>query len=386
MGYRRFAVFFSIFLTLFVMFNFVVWKLRTEVILTKKYDGGDLSRLGYLPNAKEYRKKSDDLPARHLEMKDFIGQPVDILTIGDSYSNGGGEGRNSYYQDYIASISGLTVLNVYPYQTGDLIMGFSPVSTLAMLYNSGYLDLINPKCIVLQSVERYSIARFSRTLQFDATDSLTNIRSFYKAKEISTDPLPKVSFINEGNFKYLYYNFMYLFSDNAFRRLVYMKRLSRPVFNVGDGKTLLFHGDELHSVSLATPDYLRNLNNNLNHLSDFLGRSGIKLYFMPIVDKSNLYGDFMVDNHYPRSTFFEKLRLLPHRYTLIDTKEILLERVKQGDRDLFHSDDTHWTWRASKAVIEKVSFTDCCSRTGELPTFSSVPSSRGPHDPKTHVR
>ena len=364
-GYRRLAVFFIGYVALFVAGNYVIWKLRTEELLTKKYDGGDLVRMGYIHGIKEYRKKTDDLPVRHLEMKDFHGQTVDLLVIGDSFSNGGGEGRNSYYQDYIASLNNLTVLNVFPYKgTGDLIMGFNPVSTLAVLYNSGYLDLIRPKCILLESSERYSIARFGLPLRFTATASIADLREYYNKQEMSLDYLPAVAFINEGNFKYLYYNFMYLFSDHAFRRLVYKKHLTMPLFSTGDGRTLVFHGDELQSLPLATPEYVRTMNDNLNRLSDILGKKGIRLYFMPIVDKSNLYGDFIVDNRFPRSTFFEYLRELPHRYTLIDTKKLLLERLHNGEKDLFHPDDTHWSWRSSQAIFQEVKFADCCSGDG----------------------
>ena len=372
--YRRLVLFIFWYVILFVAGNYALWKLRTEVLLTTKYDGGDLARMGYITGVKDYRKKIDDLPRRHLEMRGFHGQPVDILVIGDSFSNGGGEGRNCYYQDYIATINNATVVNVFPYPTGDFIMAFQPVSTLAVLYNSGYLDLMKPKCILIQSAERYCTPRFGLPLRFTATATIDAIRNQYKDQYMSLDYLPKVGFINDGNFKYLYYNFLYLFSDNAFRRLVYQKRLSRPLFNAGDGKTLVFHGDDLQNLSLATPEYIQSMNDNLNRLSDILKAKGIKLYFMPVVDKYNLYREFIIDNPHPKSTFFEQFRPLPRRYTLIDTKEILLERLKRGEKEIFHSDDTHWTWRASQAIFEKVLFTECCSPANPGPGSTNPPA------------
>jgi hypothetical protein len=115
------------------------------------------------------------------------------------------------------------------------------------------------------------------------------------------------------------------------------------------------------------------MNDNLNRLSDILEAKGIKLYFMPVVDKYNLYSEFIIDNRHPKSTFFEQLRPLPRRYTLIDTKEILLERLKQGEKEIFHSDDTHWTWRASQAIFETVLFTGCCSGDGSRQVVRSIP-------------
>jgi hypothetical protein len=356
--YKRFARYIVGYICLFLLANGIVWKCGTEVLLTKKYGGGDLARMGYLRCMKEHQKKSDDLPVRHLEMKDFIGQPVDVLTIGDSFSNGGGEGRNSFYQDYLASINNFTVLNVYPYLSDDLIMGFAPITTLSILYNSGYLDLIRPKYVLIQSVERYCISRFAPPFSFTQSAGREDIAKYYANHGFDPNYLPKVSFINEGNFKFLYYNFLYLFSDNAFRRLVYKERLTQPLFSVSDRRTLIFHVDDLNNMPLATPEAVGKLNDNLNRLSDILARKGIRLIFLPVVDKYNLYSDFIIDNPYPRSMFFEELRPLPHRYQLIDSKAILHEQLIKGEKDIFRADDSHWSWKASKTVFERFKFAE----------------------------
>lgn len=353
---KRFVLYLAASLVLFVIVNYLVWKFATEDLLTKKYDGGDLVRMGYLPGSKEYRKKTDDLPVRHLEMKDYKGQPVDVLTIGDSFSLGGGEGRNSYYQDYLASINNFSVLNAFPYPTGDLIAQFSPVSTLAVFYNSGYLDRIKPKYVLLESVVRYCIPRFSQPLRFTKSDTIPAMDKFYADKIITMDYLPKVGFINEGNFKYLYYALMYRFSDNGFRGLVYKKQLDRSFFSVKEDKSLILHSEDIQCVKLMNSESVKSVNETLNQLSDILAAKGIKLYFMPVVDKYDLYSDYIVDNEYARNIFFDELRPLARRYTLIDTKAILLDLIRKGEKDIFHADDSHWTWRASQAVFEKVRF------------------------------
>ncbi len=355
-SHKRFAVCLVSFFAIFVAMNYLIWKGATELLLTKKYDGGDLARMGYLPGFKENRKKSDDLPVRHLEMKEFRGQRVDVLTIGDSFSQGGGEGRNSFYQDYLATTNNFTVLNVYPYETGDLVAGFSPVSTLSVLYNSGYLDLIRPRYVLLESVERHCVLRFALPFTFAQTDSIASVSKYYAEKSIDLNYLPKVGFINEGNFKFIYYNFMYLFSDNAFRRLVYRENLDRPLFSGGESSSIIFHGEDLLGLCFVSRENVRALNNNLNRLSDILAAKGIRLVFMPVVDKYDLYSGFILRNPYPKNTFFEELRPLPRRYMLIDTKAILLRELQKGEKDIFYSDDTHWTWRASKTVFENVKF------------------------------
>lgn len=164
---KRFVVYLLSFIFIFVLLNVTIWKLFTEDLLTTRYAGGDLARMGYLRSMKEFVHKVDDLPIKHMEMKNYSGQHVDVLTIGDSFSNGGGDGKNSYYQDYLASVNNFNVLNVYPFSSEDLVMGFAPFTTLSVLYNSGYLDLIKPEYVLIQSIERYCIPRFATPLRFN---------------------------------------------------------------------------------------------------------------------------------------------------------------------------------------------------------------------------
>jgi hypothetical protein len=345
------------FLTLFVLGNLLIWKCRTEKLLTNRYTGGDLARTGYVLDSKELRKTSFDLPRRHLEMHEYRGQKIDVLTIGDSFSFGGGEGRNNYYQDYIASIQNLAVLNVAPYPTDDLFVGFSPISTLAILCNSGYLDRIKPRFVLIQSVERYCLVRFAKTLDLRRSDSLTNVAAFYAKEDYASGlyRLPEVGFLNQGNLRYVYASWVYRFTDNLGKR-VYLRNLDRPFFTVVNDRKLLFLGEDIRNTAFANRHTVSTLNDTFNRVADMLAKKGIKLYFMPVVDKYNLYSEHIVDNPYPKSTFFEELRKLPKRYTLIDTKEILLGEVRRGEKDVFYADDTHWSFKASRKVFETVRF------------------------------
>jgi hypothetical protein len=87
-----------------------------------------------------------------------------------------------------------------------------------------------------------------------------------------------------------------------------------------------------------------------------LRQKGITLIFMPVVDKLNLYRPIMKNDIYPRSIFFEELRTLPKEYILVDTKAILSKAIEEGELDLFHQDDTHWTWKASQRIFSSVRF------------------------------
>ena len=285
-----------------------------------------------------------DLPVRHLELSDYSGQKIDVLTMGDSFSGGGAGGRNRYYQDYIATINNCTVLNLAPYQAIDNI------SALSIYVNNGYLDKIKPKYIILESSEKLCIENLARTVNFAAA---TPIAEMDKVKRLEYNArLPDVSLINEGNFKFILYSFLYNFSDDAFLSKVHMTELSRPFFSVKNAKKLVFLRDDIRKIPRATAESVEQLNNNLNTLADKLQARGIRLYFMLCADKYNLYRDYIVHNRYPASTLFEQLRKMPKRYEFIDTKAILAEELKKGEKDVYYADDTHWSWKASKIIFE----------------------------------
>lgn len=356
MNFRKFVSIYLVSLLVFLGLNYAVWELWTERLFSAKHEGGDLARKGYLPGVKHFRKTECTLPRRHLEMHEFRGQPIDVLTIGDSFSVGSGRGLNPYFQDYIASKNNATVMNVLPYPTDDLFVGFAQLSTLAVLYNSGYLDVLRPRYVLIESVERYSLIRFARPVDFTVSDSLSNVRSYYgKVFERDMFKPPEIGFINDGNLKFFWANLSYRLSDN-YKKQVYVLNLNRSLFSTDRDRTLVVLGEEIRNTAFANHGTVAQLNDTFNMVADRLAAKGIKLFFMPAVDKYNLYSEFITDNRYPKSSFFELLRKLPKRYTLIDSKAILQEAVRRGEKDIYYADDTHWSWRASEKIFESVRF------------------------------
>jgi hypothetical protein len=345
MHYRRLVLTFLLCMLFFFGSNFLIWKCRTEELLTNtKYQGGDLARMGYIHGSKDFRTAmNSDLPRRHLQIKDFDGRKIDMLTLGDSFSNGGAGGKNRYYQGYIASINGFEVLNHPLYREIDIL------STVVVFNNNGLLDRIRPRYILI-GIDEKGASNLSAPL--DARISIdNNLLKNYRMIDENTR-LPDVSFINNGNVKFLINSMCYRISDQAPFGNVYRRSLDRSMFSVPDADKLLF----LRNKRQPTTEELRGLNDNLNHLSELLGSKGIKLIFMPCVDKYNLYSDYIVSNPYPRNSFFEELRKLPKRYLFIDTKAILSEELRRGEKDIFYADDTHWSWKASKKIFENVRF------------------------------
>jgi hypothetical protein len=340
------------FLIIFVGLNAVIWKLFTEELLTfKTYYNGGLDRAGYIVGSKHYRKPEFTLTRRHIENYEYAGQHIDVLTIGDSFSNDKDNGRDPLYQDWIASTFNLTVMNIQ-YVPG---AGSNELLTIAALLNSGYLDKVKPRSIIVQTVERRCIPLYFKKLDLGITLPLPEVEAYYRTAAYISNP-PETGFINTGNFKFILYNVLYAFSDHAFISDVYVRELDRPFFSVRNDKRLLFYHHDVEYAPLATEQNVERLNDNFNAMADLLRKKGITLYFMPAADKYNMYSDHIVNNPYPKSRFFETLRTLPRQYVLVDTKAMLSEEIEKDVKDVYYADDTHWSWKASKKIAESMKF------------------------------
>lgn len=347
--FKKWVLGFVGFLTVFVGVNLFIWHFFTRDVLTSNnYYNGGIDRMGYIVGSKHYRSPENTLSRTFLQNKEYHGQHVDVLTIGDSFSNVINNGRDPLYQSWIASLYNLDVLNMQPIN-GNML------STIIMLVNSGYLDRIKPRFIIIETVERHCISLYYKQIDLKGNMPYKAIdEHFLTAETRSSDP--KRSFINTGNFMFLINSVLYKYSNNAFFSDVYAMDLNAPLFSVKNERRLLFYKEDLHYLPLASKENVRALNDTLNGVAELLRKKNITLYFMPAADKYNIYTDYIVNNPYPQSTFFELLRPLPKKYTFVDTKAILSQAVKEGEKDIYYADDTHWSWKASKLIAESMRF------------------------------
>jgi len=351
MSYRRCVFILIGTLLFFAGVNYLVWKLWTEELLTENMgNGGDLTRMGYVSDSKSPRKNSADLPSRHLEGIEYRGGPIDMVTIGDSFSHGAAGGKNRYYQDYIATLSAIKVVNLPSLKLPNEDDEKSHFTTILKLANSGWLRDREVKYVLLQSTEWLCIERFKRKFDLAESDDSARLSDLFKTYRKKYE-LPDVGFINNGNLKWLIQPISFRFSGRDFNRKVYKTTLDRDFFTVKDSRTLLFFHKNINITPKFSLNDVKEMNDNLNYLAEILAKQGIKLVFMPCVDKYNLYSDFIVNNAFPKSSFFEQLRPLPKSYRFIDTKAILTAEVRNGIKDIYYADDTHWSWKATEAIF-----------------------------------
>lgn len=341
--------FYGLALVIYIILNAVIWHLYTHQFFNPTYYVGDLARLSYLSQYVQPRLQKNTLPKRQIFYNKWQGEAIDLITMGDSFSTGGGGGLNNFYQDWLATHHNLNVMDL-----PKLPNNISNVETIHILLDSGFLDELSPKAILLEDIGREVIKEHGRKIRTHHQWSIDEIKSCYTLKKY-TQP-PTYSFLNSGNAKFLINQFFYLFDDNAIFSQVYKTKLKQAVFSQNTDNTLLFHAEDIENISLIQDKSVALATQNINDLATLLAQKGIALYYMPVVDKLTLYHAHIQGAKYPKSPLFDKLKKYPRAYHLIDTQAILSAALAEGEKDIFFLDDTHWTWKACKRIAEAFVF------------------------------
>lgn len=336
----------------FALFHIIVWFSLTSKFfqVDNNLTVGDLARLSYSEEILLLKKNESNLPHKHFDYSAL--KPVDIITIGDSFSQGGGHGENSYYQDFIASNQNLNVLNIRALPQKGIF------ETVLILHNSGLLKKLKPRAIIVESAERYSIRRFTKKFNWKENREINEIeagilKTIEKHKAV---PPNELSIINKLNYKSIIYNMLYNFDDNAYLSKVYITSLNTPLFTGDCADCLYFYSEDIENMQLTNNSTINKLNQNLNQLQKILIPDEIDLYFMPVVDKYNLYSKYITNNKYGKSSFFELLREKDKIYKFIDTKKRLRALTENKTKNVYHPDDTHWSSIASKHIFKGITF------------------------------
>lgn len=327
-------------ISIFISYHLLTWFLFTSQIFSPKQNTniGDLGRMSYQVNLLHNREKKRTLNKKFIYYEELKTQQIDILTIGDSFSAGGGGGINSFYQDFLATKYNKNIINIEP------MTEYSSLEIALGLFNSGYLQKIKPEAIIVESVQRLIPNRFSKELNKNVKIDNPKITSiFFK------EPKQDISIISNANYKVLYYNLAYRYKEKA-QKNVYKFKLNKNLFSGKNGDDILIYNDDVKHISQFSEQNIIKVNNNFNYVAQKLDTIGIKLYFMACSDKYDLYYKYIKNNTHARNQFFDLLRPLKKDYYFVDTKKILFPLLEKGEQDIYWIDDTHWSYKASEAV------------------------------------
>ena len=327
----------------FMALNLAMWHLFSKKI----FIGGDLSRMGSFAGTDSLTPLAD-YSRRHIEFRDYIRsenlESFDIITLGDSFTNGVG---GNYYQDYLTDKYGLSVLNFRIRE--------NPIEDLYILINSGLLYELKPRVIILESVARYVNSRLGRT-EIQANSVKSDIVP-YPANNNASQNLAAGLFapiMIQANYNYVHGKFYSLSHPEQLSPAVYINTLDRKFFtNPGQENILLsYHEDLIYMHEAFNPAMIHA---NLNNAAKILHEKNIKLVFMPCVDKYDLYFPYIINKHgRPENNLFAELDSMPGKnYIFVNTKKILRKALERGEKDLYWFGDTHWSWRGFEMVCDE---------------------------------
>lgn len=290
---------------------------------------GDIGRLAGIPFGHEY----DDSLNKYL-IRDTLFQTVvnidelkhlnvQVLTIGDSFSQQG----NSGYQNYLCS-KGLTVANV----SRELFS--SPIQYTYNLMNETYIDSTNAKIIIVECVGRTlggTIEKFDVEKQDvpQQTPKIPNQWSVSRARD-------------------------YILFKTHLNSPILLADLNRDFFTSEEPRKLYFFKDDIRYLGI-NKDIEAKTRYVFNILCSKAEERGIKLLWLIAVDKYDLYQDYIKDNTFPRITITEDInRIIGSSPNLILSKQYLKPLLVSGTKDVFLFNDTHWSYKASETIADEL--------------------------------
>lgn len=347
---KKFSTIFILSIFVYFFLHLVIWEKRTSYFFDKEKSKkiGDLARLSYKLNLSKnrYNEEHKKIPKFH---KVFNGQKnLDILTIGDSFSSGGGPDFD-YYQDFIADRYKLNIANL------KIVNDLS--STFEVAIQKEFLKKYNPRVIIIQTVQREFLNRFEKKYkEFEYSEKYIDDFLFrHKAKNINDQEKPGFDFITNLNFKPFLFDILYLFSENAFFSKVYIVDIKKNLFDHIYGNKLLFYYKDLEGHEDKSCKRVKSVVENLNKYAENLKKFDTKLMLLIAPDKFHIYKQYL-HKQKNENKLFDCIRSSKIKFEFINSDILLKNAVKNGVKEVYQFDDTHWTSKAIKILFDKSLF------------------------------
>jgi hypothetical protein len=296
---------------------------------------GDLGRLAFVIIGQEYGQRieqdelKDTLFNKVRETEDLRNIHVNVLTIGDSFS----QQEHAGYQNYMAQ-EGVTVANT----RRDLYD--SPIQYAWNLLDAGVVDSTNIDVMVVEVGER----DFALRIENFRTDKVEVGEPDIPGEggEENVWDIRKWSLLRTRDF------LMYRYAG---RNPVYEVQLDRDFFSSNEPRKLFFYCADVLNGLTIDDTILPKVKEVFDLLTRKARERGFALILMLPVDKYDLYQDYIVDNPYGHKRVNEEVReLLGDRPEVMLCKYALLPLLASGEKDVFLFDNSHWSWKGSQAV------------------------------------
>ena len=302
---------------------------------------GDLGRLAFVIIGQEYGQRieqdelKDTLFNKVRETEDLRNIHVNVLTIGDSFS----QQEHAGYQNYMAQ-EGLTVANT----RRDLYD--NPIQYAWNLLDAGVIDSTNIDVMVVEVGER----DFALRIENFRTDKI----------EVGEPDIPG-KYVEENVWDIRQWSLLrtrdFLMYRYAGRNPVYEVQLDRDFFSSNEPRKLYFYcADILNGLTID-----ETISSKVKEVFDLLTTKaherGLALILMLPVDKYDLYQDYIVDNPYdhPKRINEDVRELIGDIPEVMLCKFTLQPLLENGEKDVFLFDNSHWSYKGSQAVGQELS-------------------------------
>jgi hypothetical protein len=295
---------------------------------------GDLGYLGKIPFGKEYMITPKTNVLKYFHVNTFCNSNLNthfqIATSGDSFS----QQEICGYQNYLSNFENRNILNFKRNDDSNL----SPEQISLNHLIAGDFRRLKIKIIIVESVERSFIYSLNN-LKFDSIVSEPKI-PLEKVKKSSW--LEKVSeWIRLSIFD----------GDDNFVKKV---NLNNYYFDdIKRGNKLYFYKDDLLFTDV-TVNEIKQAKVNLIILKRLFESAGIKFIYLVPADKYNVYQSFAFNNPYPENRIMEHFKDFEKTEFFINTNNLLIPMVKNGIKDVYLMNDSHWSYKGSEAVAKEL--------------------------------
>lgn len=318
---KQFATKFTIALAIFfIPVLFYYWVIIPNM-------SGDIGKLGMIPFGKDHeglevcwyqRIKNPDADVIDTNCPDSL-KSYDIITIGDSFSQFNSNG----YQQTLSSCMGCPVANFKSKSFSDVVEEY------LILLNNDYIK--NGQTVILESVERSFIGRFSNLKPFES------YCEFLKTDSDNEDTYHHTPFLNSF-FSWIRLSLGYKNPIQHFSltKVCFTHKRFDSTLHIYNSKWI---GDGDILWDNITDEQYEDASQNLKQIIEISEAKGVNLIIMVACDKYDAYEPWIKDNHDVNPT----LGHIPQNRRIYSSRECLRNAIEHGTMDVYKLNNTHWS-------------------------------------------